>query len=68
LSITFPMVRNAVKPLDLSEIRGGVRNMGILRYVGNETDEEQFLVSFQKLQKSFFINCNDIFKCLFPSI
>jgi hypothetical protein len=32
LSITFPMVRNAVKPLDLSEIRGGVRNMGILRY------------------------------------
>ncbi len=26
------MARNAVKPPDLSEIRGGVRNMGTLRY------------------------------------
>jgi hypothetical protein len=33
LSITFPVARNAVKPPDLSEIRGGVRNMGILRYL-----------------------------------
>jgi hypothetical protein len=32
LSITFPVARNAVKPPDLSEISGGVRNMGILRY------------------------------------
>lgn len=27
------MARNAVKPPDLSEIRGGVRDMGTLRYM-----------------------------------
>jgi hypothetical protein len=26
------VVRNAAEPHDLSEIRGGVRNMGVLRY------------------------------------
>ncbi len=36
------MPRNAVKPPDLSEIRGGVRSMGTLRYVPVESNLDSY--------------------------
>ena len=36
------MVRNAAEPHDLSEIRGGVRNMGVLRYISKTFDAKHY--------------------------